>query len=247
MTMTIMKSITMMILSAESLNQMRIFLEFYNDHEKTGIISNIPNQISELMYELWLDEGIQYCYKRRSEIQLISSCQYFLDRIIEISEPGYIPEHQDILRSRVQTTGVAEIKFSINKLEFNFFDVGGQRSQRLKWLRLFGMVDSVIFLVSRNTSLLNASIILFLNKIDVFHEKLKISPLRKTFPEYSGRRGSQDGLQFITMKFHSAFGRADDELYVHYTCATDTENAKVVFSCVKDTIEKHMLRAVGLF
>ncbi len=43
------------------------------------------------------------------------------------------------------------------------------------------------------------------------------------------------------------FRRADDELYVHYTCATDTENAKVVFSCVKDTIEKHMLKAVGLF
>ena len=27
---------------------MRIFLEFYNDHEKTGIISNIPSQVNLL-------------------------------------------------------------------------------------------------------------------------------------------------------------------------------------------------------
>ena len=58
--MTIMKSITMMILSAESLNQMRIFLEFYNDHEKTGIISNIPNQVKLLKKRLFTNFIMNY-------------------------------------------------------------------------------------------------------------------------------------------------------------------------------------------
>ena len=59
MTMRIMKSITM-ILSAESLNQMRIFLEFYNDHEKTGIISNIPNQVKLLKKGLFTNFIMDY-------------------------------------------------------------------------------------------------------------------------------------------------------------------------------------------
>ena len=59
MTMRIMKSITM-ILSAESLNQMRIFLEFYNDHEKTGIISNIPNQVKLLKKGLFTNFIMNY-------------------------------------------------------------------------------------------------------------------------------------------------------------------------------------------
>ena len=50
MTITIMFiiSIIMLIYSPENLNHMRIFLEFYNDHEKTGIISNIPSQVNLL-------------------------------------------------------------------------------------------------------------------------------------------------------------------------------------------------------
>ena len=49
-----------MILSAESLNQMRIFLEFYNDHEKTGIISNIPNQVKLLKKGLFTNFIMNY-------------------------------------------------------------------------------------------------------------------------------------------------------------------------------------------
>ena len=58
MMMTMMMMI--MILSAESLNQMRIFLEFYNDHEKTGIISNIPNQVKLLKKGLFTNFIMNY-------------------------------------------------------------------------------------------------------------------------------------------------------------------------------------------
>ena len=42
----------------------------------------------------------------------------FLDSIDRICEPGYRPTEQDILYSRVATTGVVEVKFKIKELDF---------------------------------------------------------------------------------------------------------------------------------
>ena len=42
----------------------------------------------------------------------------FLDSVSRIHEPGYRPTEQDILYSRVATTGVVEVKFKIKDLDF---------------------------------------------------------------------------------------------------------------------------------
>lgn len=85
----------------------------------------------------------------------------FLDSVARLHEPGYRPTEQDILYSRVATTGVVEVKFMIKgNMEFRVFDVGGlsvkldlnrqcwlnwsnpfvlgQRSERRKWIHCFG-------------------------------------------------------------------------------------------------------------
>lgn len=43
-----------------------------------------------------------------------------------------MPTDQDILRSRVKTTGISETHFQIGELAYRLFDVGGQRSERKK-------------------------------------------------------------------------------------------------------------------
>ena len=43
-----------------------------------------------------------------------------MDRILS---PGYIPDEQDVLRSRVQTTGIIETSFRVGKLTYRC--VGG--------------------------------------------------------------------------------------------------------------------------
>jgi hypothetical protein len=43
-----------------------------------------------------------------------------------------MPTDQDILRSRVKTTGISETHFQIGELTYRLFDVGGQRSERKK-------------------------------------------------------------------------------------------------------------------
>jgi len=44
------------------------------------------------------------------------------------TDPKYIPNDQDVLRSRAKTTGIIETFFTIQNTKFLMVDVGGQRS-----------------------------------------------------------------------------------------------------------------------
>ena len=122
---------------------------------------------------------------------------------------------QDVLRTRVKTTGIIETQFSYKGLHFKMFDVGGQRSERKKWIHCFEGVTAIIFCVAlsgydlvlaedeemnrmmesmklfdsicNNKWFVETSIILFLNKKDLFEQKIKYSPLSVCFPEFKGK------------------------------------------------------------
>jgi guanine nucleotide-binding protein subunit alpha len=126
---------------------------------------------------------------------------------------------EDVLRARAKTTAITETRFPLGQLSIHMVDVGGQRSERKKWIHNFESVTSIIFctalseydqvlleersqvrqirfqIAARLTELtcsqnrmaeslvlfesvinsrwfLRTSIILFLNKIDVFKNKL---------------------------------------------------------------------------
>lgn len=57
----------------------------------------------------------------------------FLDQVDRLFMAGYTPTDEDIIRSRVKTTGIAETIFKDGALTYRMFDVGGQRSERKKW------------------------------------------------------------------------------------------------------------------
>lgn len=63
------------------------------------------------MQRLWLDSGVQTCFDRASEYALNDSAAYFLEALDRISLPNYVPSEQDVLRTRVRTTGIVEINF----------------------------------------------------------------------------------------------------------------------------------------
>jgi guanine nucleotide-binding protein G(i) subunit alpha len=72
----------------------------------------------------------------------------YFDSIDRIAQPDYIPNDQDVLRSRVKTTGITETTFIIGDLTYRMFDVGGQRSERKKWIHCFENVTTILFLVA---------------------------------------------------------------------------------------------------
>ncbi|VDO02049.1 unnamed protein product [Rodentolepis nana] len=98
--------------------------------------------------KLWADAGVQEAFERSNEYQLIDCAKYFLDRSLELAKPDYIPTEQDILRCRVLTSGIFETKFTVDKVQFHMFDVGGQREERRKWIQCFNDVTAIIFVAA---------------------------------------------------------------------------------------------------
>lgn len=79
---------------------------------------------------------------------MLTLLQSYFDSIDRIGDVNYIPTDQDVLRSRVKTTGITETTFVIGDLTYRMFDVGGQRSERKKWIHCFENVTAIIFLVA---------------------------------------------------------------------------------------------------
>ncbi|XP_054089560.1 guanine nucleotide-binding protein G(q) subunit alpha isoform X1 [Zeugodacus cucurbitae] len=206
---------------------------------------------------LWADTGIQECYDRRREYQLTDSAKYYLMDLDRVAQPDYLPTEQDILRVRVPTTGIIEYPFDLEEIRFRMVDVGGQRSERRKWIHCFENVTSIIFLValseydqilfeSDNENRMeeskalfrtiitypwfqNSSVILFLNKKDLLEEKIMYSHLVDYFPEYDGpQRDAIAAREFILRMFVDLNPDSEKIIYSHFTCATEMRKLKQI-------------------
>ncbi|XP_053158552.1 guanine nucleotide-binding protein subunit alpha-14 isoform X2 [Hemicordylus capensis] len=238
-------------------------------------VTTLERKHVEAIKKLWEDPGIQACYNRRREYQLTDSAKYYLSDIDRIALPSFVPTEQDVLRVRVPTTGIIEYPFDLDSVMFRMVDVGGQRSERRKWIHCFESVTSIIFLValseydqvlaeSDNENrmeeskalfktiitypwFLNSSIILFLNKKDLLEEKIMYSHLITYFPQFTGpKQDVTAAREFILKLYQDQSPDKEKVIYSHFTCATDTENIRFVFAAVKDTILQLNLREFNL-
>jgi len=233
----------------------------------------MTSETAENVKILWADPGIQATYVFQSKFQLNDSAKYFLDKVSQVSQIDYIPTEQDLLHSRVRTTGIIENDFIIEKNRFKMIDVGGQRNERKKWIHCFEGVTAVLFVVdiaaydkvlfedekvNRLVEALNlfenicnsrwfreTSIILFLNKSDIFKEKIKEVPLTTLFPDYTGGSVYEAATSYLEQEFvkRNYFKK---QVYCHVTCATNTENVSLVFNGVKDIVVREALIRAGL-
>jgi guanine nucleotide-binding protein subunit alpha, other len=79
---------------------------------------------------------------------LFSSLPYFFSELDRLFERKYQPTEQDIVRCRARTIGITETTFHLRDHEMLMVDVGGQKSERRKWIHCFQDVTSILFLVS---------------------------------------------------------------------------------------------------
>ena len=110
--------------------------------------SRITYQIATQLSKLWKDEGILNTYSHRADFQVPDGAQYFFNEIHRLARRGYIPTQTDVLRCRDRTTGFINKTFRIDDVNFEIFDVGGQKGERKKWLQIFQKVDIVFFVVA---------------------------------------------------------------------------------------------------
>ncbi|XP_026467537.1 guanine nucleotide-binding protein G(q) subunit alpha-like [Ctenocephalides felis] len=179
----------------------------------------------------------------------LTDWQHYLSDLARIEDPNYLPTEQDILRARAPTTGIIEYPFDLDSIVFRMVDVGGQRSERRKWIHCFENVTSIIFLValseydqilfeSENENRMeeskalfktiitypwfqHSSVILFLNKKDLLEEKIMYSHLVDYFPEYDGPKCDHIPAREFILKIYLDQNPDKDRMcYSHFTAAT---------------------------
>merc|ERR1712228_734871 len=186
--------------------------------------------------------------------------------IDRITARDYVPTKKDILNIRNRTTGIIEKKFVIQKCGFHIFDVGGQKSERKKWIKCFNDVNAIVFVVALSsfdhmmfeddnkncmddalelfdktinmTDFQRTPVILFLNKRDLFEKKIKEVPITACpiFEDYD------ECSQFIIEKFEEK-NMQKRSIYTHLTVAVDDANISSVFNdVVRIIIDKAMHR-----
>jgi guanine nucleotide-binding protein subunit alpha len=72
----------------------------------------------------------------------------FFEDLDRLFNKDFVPTDQDVLRARLRTTGITETVFDLGSLQYRMFDVGGQRSERKKWIHCFENVNALLFLVA---------------------------------------------------------------------------------------------------
>ena len=239
--------------------------------------SEYTPEIASAIKNLWADPGIKKVFENKAKFQLNDSAEYWFENLDRISAPDYVPSQQDVLRTRVRTSGIVENSYTIDGVPFVMYDVGGQRNERKKWIHCFDAVTAIIFVASiseynqvlfedHNTNrfvealdlfeeivnskyFVETSMILFLNKRDLFAKKIAKTPIESCggfFSDCTAGNNYDNGVEYLKNKFLDRNRNPLKEIYPHVTCATDTNNVAAVFNACKDIILKQNLKDSGL-
>ncbi|CAG8510257.1 8172_t:CDS:2 [Diversispora eburnea] len=217
-------------------------------HVESDSSFQLSPEIVEAIDSLWHDPIIPEVMEKQSHFYLMDSAPYFFAAVNRIGAPGYIPREGDALRAKTITTGVSETRFNLGNLTIHMFDIR-DNSFRRKWIHCFENVTSIIFCVALNEydqvlleesgqnriveslilfeSVINSlwflrtSIILILNKIDLFRAKLSRVPLEQYFPDYSGGSDINKAAYYILWKFKQT-NRKELKIFSHFSEEADT-------------------------
>lgn len=232
------------------------------------------HEIVDHVKQLWKEPVIQKVYANRARLQLLDSSRYLFREIERIGADEYIPNTKDILMARLRTSGIVERLFNVHGVKFRFLDVGGQRNERKKWLHCFDRVTSVVFvaaisefdqflfeeedvnrlresinvfgMIANEECFKDTAMILFLNKIDLFREKLETTNVKDYLEDFEGNNTYEEASEHIQTMFLDAVQNSEKMVFCHFTQATDTDHFDKVFDACKLVILRGNLEKLGL-
>eukprot|EP01083_Nonionella_stella_P096189 270324_1 len=208
------------VIYTQIISQMQCIIKYYklqddesNDEPLQNAISTVLKHDEMRSFNTELADSVQYIWTHAEQIthafsdtevaktqMLDETTEYFWNDLDRIKDANYFPKEKDIIYVRFRTTGVIQKRFGIKNEFFEIFDVGGQKSERKKWVTCFNEVNAVVFVISlacynetmyedqhtnamadamqlfeetvNNKYFNDTHVILFLNKTDLFKKKI---------------------------------------------------------------------------
>jgi len=180
------------------------------------IVNNeeLDDEVAAAIEKTWGDKKMKKNYEKvEIHLQIPTNSPYFWKKATEVAQNEYSPSKDDIIQAKIRTIGIQETQFIFENTKFLIVDVGGQRSERRKWLHCFNKITAVIFLsavdeydgkvleednhtnrmldslslfekLSESSWFEEVPFIFFLNKIDLFDAKIKNIPLDTIFDDF---------------------------------------------------------------
>jgi len=280
----------------------RKYVRYFKENNVFDLELSDQNVLKKVK-SLWEDDAIQQAWEacRNYQIQ-VSQLDYLMENLDRITENSYIPNNEDIVRGRQRTAGAYSTRFTAFKYQWEIIDVGGQTPERKKWLNIVQQgFTSIIFFAALDEYNMESSEtpgktkmevsmsvfedimnddenfkccnILFLNKIDLFREKILtkkgLSEFEDKFPEFKEYMGSNNvnedlgkseitidndddklfwgAVKFIEARFQDLIqDKERKNLVIYPTCAILTDQIKVVFNAMKDYIFVERMKDSGI-
>eukprot|EP00794_Sanderia_malayensis_P005667 gene5667-6363_t len=251
-------------------------MEIVKEAECYGLFEKENVDLVKYIIDFYENDGIKEFIKTNSQtIYYADIAMYYSKNLKNILRKDYVPSVEDILCCRMRTVGINEICFTYQQIKIIMVDVGGQRTERRKWINCFEDVDAVIFCASLNEynmqleedctknamqesldvfgSIINSQwfkksqIILLLNKVDIFKEKINTHPLTNYFDDFTGDSTSfEDSVDFIKQKYTGCDAQKNRQMLTYPTCATNTENIEYVTTIAFQKVLRKALAKLGV-
>jgi len=241
-------------------------MEKHSSDLLTDALKIYTDEVHNWIINLWSEGPIKDIYTNyRTTFHIFDGAEYFLSQLERLKPSKFNPEFTDIIHCRKKTVGVVECKFKgENGQVFKMIDVGGQRSERKKWVNCFENVKAVVFVSALSdydltcyedsvTNRLTESLTLFddivngnwfkdktvflvFNKIDIFRGKLKKNPLKNYFDNYDGGDDEEKAIKFLSDLFMAKNKNNPDRIHIFISQATDKDSIVSVIKKISKTL-----------
>lgn len=115
-----------------------------------------------------------------------------------------------------------------------------------------GRTNRVLESINLFTEIMNSEwftrtpLVLFLNKCDLFADKLRRVPLNVLFPKYSGSASYQHACEFLCREFVKRRANPNKVIHIHVVSAIQIDLIKTAMDSVKTMIVEQSLGMAGL-
>ena len=233
--------------------------------------TQITAEVLDALKCLWDEQAIRHILSNKGEAGA-ETTPYFMTNIDKICAEGYVPDYNDIMMLHYRNTGIESSTYEVSEdVLFHVYDTGGQRSERKKWIHCYENLTMIIFVASlhhydmvlyedydanamvdsielfeqivNNQSFKGHDIILFLNKKDLFAEKIKTKPITECslLSEFNGdTMDYEETSKYIKDVFERQNKDESKQIHTFFTNAIDKEFEKILSECVNVIIQHNV-------